>query len=298
MTGPMLGALVPLRYLPRGKSRGALVPWVITVMMYLCGLSMMAGLGLNGALSGWAADLERKATVQVADADPDAQQRTAQAALQALQGMAAVDRARILSDEEVQALLEPWLGEQVGQAGLPIPVLIDVTFRTGRQVDMAAVRARLDRAAPGAMLDDHTRWLGQLKDLTHLLQMISWAVVALVLVTTAAIIVFSTRAGLSGQQRAVRIVHMMGAEDRTIAGEFQYQALMDGLKGGVAGTALCLLTLVLIARMLRDLGGGLLAELTLQAPAVMALVLLPFFAAALTWITARMTVMRALDQMV
>lgn len=294
----MTRRLAPLRFLPRGRNRQSLVPWVIMVMMYLCGMGMVAGLSLNGAVSGWASDLERKATVQVALADADARQRTARAAVDSLRTLPAVESARILPDSEVSALLEPWLGENATEAGLPVPVLIDVTFRSGRQVDMDAVRATLKAKAPGAALDDHTRWLGQLKDLSSLLQFLSWAVVGLVLVATAAIVVFGTRAGLASQRRAVRIMHMMGADDRTIAGEFQHQALMDGFKGGLAGTLLCLLTLYVLGHMVQKLGTGLLPQLSLHGPAILALIVLPLFAALLTLLTARITVMRTLDQMV
>ncbi|MBK5909943.1 hypothetical protein CCR85_00345 [Rhodothalassium salexigens] len=290
--------LVPVRFLPRGKSRGGLVPWVIAVMMYLCGLAMVAGLSLQGALAGWASGLERKATVQIVEPDPDASRRIQRAALATLRTMPGVEAVRVLPDDEVADLLAPWLGPDLAQAGLPVPVLIDVTFAPGRRVDMGAVRARLAARAPGAEIDDHARWLGRLYDLSAVLQTLSWAVVVLVLVATAAIVVFGTRAGLASQQRAVRIMHLMGAEDRTIAGEFQHQALLDGLKGGLGGTVLCLITLYALSRLVQGIGGGLLPQLGLGGPALLALLALPLFAALLTLITARWTVMRTLDDLV
>lgn len=288
--------LKPLKFLPPGGDARGLVPWVIAVMVYLCGLAMVLGLSLNGALSGWSADLERKVTVEVSLADPDEQRRIAQNAAAVLRATPGIARAEILPQEAVLSLLEPWLGANILADDLPIPTLIDVTL-TGQSLDLRAVRARLSANAPGAVLNDHGQWLAPVLDLSLLLQTLALAVAGMVLLATVAVVIFGTRAGLASHRASVEIMHLMGAEDRVIAGEFQIRYLRHGLLGGLGGTLLCLLTVLALGHLVQSLGGGLMAGLSFQPAAIAILVAMPVIAALLTTLTARVTVLRALERL-
>jgi len=288
----------PLRFLPTGRDQRPLVPWVIAVMMFLCGLGLAVGLALNGALAGWSGRLERAVTVQVALADPAEQNRQATAALALLQRTAGVAAARRLNDEAMARLLEPWLGKGNVVDALPVPAVIEVDLVPGRTVDLRALQARLIQVAPDAVLDDHGRWLAQVLTLSQLIQSLAWLIVALLLLATAAIVVFGARAGLASHAKSVEIMHLMGAEDHVIAGEFQWRYGLYGLQGGLIGAGLAGLAVWVMNRMARSLGEGLLPGLALDSATLALLILMPLFAAALTLATARLTVLSALKRMV
>lgn len=290
--------LRPLRFLPAGRESRSLVPWVIAVMMFLCGLGLIVGVSLNGVLRDWSGRLQRSLTVQVVVADAEEQTRQAAAAEAMLSGVAGIASVRRLDDSDVAQLLEPWLGRGNVVEDLPIPAILEVELQPGRQINVPALRAALTRAAPDAHLDDHGQWLAQLLTFSRLIQTLAWIVVALLVATTATIVIFGARAGLASHAKTVEIMHLMGAEDRVIAGEFQYRFLLHGLKGGVAGTLLCLAALFALNATVAELGKGLLPQLAAGPAMVVLLAALPLAAGLLTMLTARMTVLSALKKMV
>lgn len=288
----------PVRFLPPGREGGGVLPWVIAVMMYLCALAAAAGIALNGALTEWSGDLTNRITVQITHADAAERARQTEAALARLADTPGVASARALTDPEVAALLEPWLGSGNVTDDLPVPTLIDVMLDRDRRIDLDALAAKLARVAPDAQLDNHQQWLGRLLKLSGMLEFVALSVVAMVVLSTAAIVVFGTRTGLASHRDSVEIMHLIGAEDRIIAGEFQYRYMLHGFKGGVIGVVAAGATLAGLGRLIGAVGEGLVPLVALSPMEFALLALLPFAASALTMLTARVTVRHALARMV
>ena len=100
----------------------------------------------------------------------------------------------------------------------------------------------------------------------------------------------------------IQVLHLIGARDGYIAAQFQWQALMLALRGGLVGIGLAALTLFAIghaaeATRLQGSEGGLLPSVQLALPGWIALALLPLLAGLIALITARITVLRALARM-
>lgn len=283
-----------IHFLPENSIAGGALPWVIGVMVYLSSLATAFGIAVNDAVGDWTADLARSVSVQIVTADAEQRERQAAAVIARLEEMPGVVQAHRVTDPEISGLLEPWLGRGNVTADLPIPVLIDVTLESGRAVATEALAASLRQVAPSAEVDDHQRWLAALERLTESLQLVAAIVVSLLLAATAAIAAFGTRAGLAGHRGSIEIMHLMGAEDNVIAGEFRRRFMMQGLKGGLLGLAVGTATLLITDHLARELGGGLLPALDLGPVAWLLLALLPPLAAALTMLAAQVTVRREL----
>ena len=154
--------------MPRDKGAAPL-DFVIAVMALLAALALGSSMIAARAAEGWSAGLSDRLTIQVPPPDSgdvqaglDAEVRAALAVLQATQGIAQV---RVLSDGEIAALVEPWIGNSGVVAGIPLPRLIDATVAPGASMDMPALQERLKLAAPHAVVDDHSRWLTRLAGL-------------------------------------------------------------------------------------------------------------------------------------
>ena len=289
-----------LRALAAGADRVStrLLPWVVAVMVFLSALALAAMLAVHGSVAAWTGDMERKLTVQVTTGDSAARERQVSAAaayLRALPGIAAV---HILADREILDLLEPWLGAGNVDGDLPVPALIDVTIAEGATVHPAAIAARLKTVAPDATLDDHEQWLGRVRDLAVMIEGVALAVLALVTLATVAIVVFGAHAGLAAHRATIETLHIIGAHDKMIAREFQDRFLKLGLKGGIIGLALAAASIVIARHIIGELGVGVLGPLTISMKEFVALLTLPLFAAFITMLTARFTVLAALRRMV
>jgi len=284
---------------PDDEGASRLLPWVVAVMAFLAGLAAVSGVALEGAARTWRTGLTGSLTVEVpAPAEEGVtQDRRAAAVVEALRGTAGVRDARVLAPEEMAALLEPWLGRGGGLDALPLPRLVDVTLDAGHPPDFEFLARRVAQAAPGARLDDHKLWLDRLTGLARATESAAAAAVLLIGAALAAIVVFATRAAFAAHAETIQLLHLIGAQDGQIASHFQRRAMAMALKGGLLGAALAALTLAGLAFS----GGGLelpFGPRALLEPAgLAALALVPAAAAGLAWLTARLTVLRALARM-
>ncbi|RMF11813.1 MAG: cell division protein [Alphaproteobacteria bacterium] len=277
---------------------GRLLPWVIAVMVFLSGIALASALGVHDAVANWASDLGRRLTVQVVAADPadrDAQAAAAEALLASTPGVETVNR---LDLGAITALLEPWLGKGNVGDDLPLPVLIDVTLAPDRLINTAALARQLREVAPDAALDTNEQWLSRLHAVAGMVEGTAVTVVGLVTLATVAIVIFGTHAGLAAHRETIETLHIIGARDNLIAGEFQVRFLKLGLKGGLIGLVAAGVTLVLGRSFLRSLGGGILDKVTLEPGDLVVLLVLPLAAGVIAMFTARLTVLRALARMV
>ncbi|MDA5192602.1 cell division protein FtsX [Govanella unica] len=289
-----------VQFLPDGSGAGSreLLPWVIAVMVFLSGLALAGALGMHGAVASWAGDMSRRLTVEIVTGDLEARDRQATAAVTALRETPGVESAHRLSDQDIAGLLEPWLGKGNVAADLPVPALIDVVVREGVNLPLDVVANRLRTIAPDARFDDHEQWLGNLYHLAWMLEVSGFGIVLLVMLATVAIVIFGTRAGLASHRDSIETLHLLGAEDSLVAGEFQRRFLYLGFKGGVIGVVAAGLALLSVHHMLSRLGGGIFGSISYASPSFLALLGLPVLAAILAMVTARLTVVRALRQLV
>lgn len=285
-------------FLPEGRERVGLLPWVIAVMMYLTGLTAVGGVSLYGALGAWSGQLQQRVTVQIITPDDGLREEQTQAALDTLSQIRGVSSARRLSDDEVNLLLEPWLGGGNLVDDLPVPTLIDVELDEAAPATLATLRDRLHQDAPGATLDDHQQWLAQVKRLVSVLVFTLIFILALVLMATVAIVVFGTRSRLAMYDGTVEIMHLIGADDGQISKEFEWRFLNQGLRGGAMGAFAALVTLFALSLSSGFGEMALLPTLTLDLQNLLLLLLIPLISAVMTMVTARLTVMRALKRMV
>jgi len=279
--------------IPDDEGADRYLPWVLAIMMFTTQLAMAAGLALNAAAATWTGELAGTLTVEV----PPGAAAQSQAVAAALRAEDGVITARALEQDEIAALLAPWLGDAEVAATLPLPQLIDVRLAAGAAAPMERLSQVVQQVAPGARIEDHARGLGRLLRLVDAVGWISAATVALAAAALCLIVIFSTRAALAAHGDVIRLLHLMGAYDRTIAARFQNHALWLTFRGGMIGVAVSAMVLAVLLFLLWDLQMPLLSALLLPPRQVAVLALLPLPAAALAAITAWLTVMRALTRL-
>lgn len=286
-----------LQFLPQQDLKEGLLPWVIGVMLFLCTLSLTGALAIGSGLERWSASLTSNLTVQIAVQDIAERQRQTDSALRLLQATPGIESATVLADAEIMALLSPWLGDMPIGANLPIPTLIEVQLEPGSNLNTSALSERLKAAASGAQIDDHQAWMAQILDMAVVVQLLLGGVVLMVILSTIAIVIFGCRAGLATHKESIEIMHLMGAEDKTIATAFDIRYLSHGLKGGILGVIFAAASLWLLANMAERMGQGLISASLPVSENLWWLSFLPIAAAILTMFTARVTVRNALLEM-
>ena len=284
---------------PDDEGASRLLPWVVAVMTFLAALAAASGVALDRAARDWRLGLAGARTVEIPPppVGGEPQERRTAAAIEALLGTAGVRDARVLDQAEMAALLEPWLGRGGAIDALPLPRLVDVTLDESHPPDLDFLAKRIAQAAPGARLDDHKLWLDRLTGLARAAEGAAAAAVALIGLALAAVVVFATRAAFAAHAETIELLHLIGARDGQIAGHFQRRAMLMALKGGLLGLALAALTLALLAQFSQGLELPFGPRALLAPAGLVALALIPVAAAFVAWLTARVTVLRALARM-
>jgi cell division transport system permease protein len=273
---------------------------LIAVLTFLAGVAILSALGLQALVSGWQAGLTGRATVVIAGVEDPAAPPLGERinrVMAALEAEPAVSAAVVIDTDATRALIAPWLGEDSGWLGLPIPTLIDVRMNITAASDLSATLAAV---GPGIRLDDHGAWLGPARRTLAILGGVSWLCTALVALILVATIAYTVTISLQLHAATLELLNIMGASRFYIAARFQRQAVLDGGRGAILG-ALGATMLVLPA-----LGWHLVArppdvqpllgwELFLAQAVAMAV--LPAVVAVICWLSARITVLRTLAQL-
>lgn len=280
-----------LRLLPEGRMAGPM-PWVIAVMMFLSVLAAAASIGL-GSLAA-ALDGGNRLTIQIIQADPARREAEAAAAVSALRSQQGLRSVRRVRQEELQALLEPWLGEAAAGGDIPIPAVVEAELTPGGSTAAAEVRTLLRGAAPSTRVDDNAEWLAPLGKLIGSLRWLAAALVLLTGAATAAVVVLATRAALDTHRETIEVLHLMGATDTQVTGLFQRRIGTDALWGGLAGLIAAAIVLWLIRERTAALGSELVGSVALPDAGWVALGLLPLAGVAVAMLVARMTILKAL----
>jgi cell division transport system permease protein len=282
---------------------GRFLPWLIAFMVFLAAHALAGVLVISETVGKWDTRIGGTLTVQVppVDGPPDLaareNERRLAAVLDLLAATPGIARAERISDAEVAALLQPWLGTAEAVAELPLPRLIDVSLDGDTSMDVETLTRRLNASVPGVLVDDHRTWLERLVRLSRSLQALAGAVFLLTLLATVGTVVFTTRTGLAVHREAIEVLHLIGAHDVYIARQFAWRALLLGLRGGLIGVALAVPTLLAIGFFGATLEAGLLPDLSLSLAQWAAIAGLPLAVAALAMVTARATVMQTLASM-
>jgi cell division transport system permease protein len=256
--------------------------------------------------SHWASGAGSILTVQVPRADaPGAvgpETRVA-AVLAQLTASPGVQSARTLSDEQLNTLLRPWLGEDMKNLAMPVPAIIAVHL-DGEPKDLTGLAARLERIAPGTTVEDHAVWSGRLGILARSLQLCSAVVLLIVALVTAAVIAVATRSGVAARREAIMIVHQLGATDSYIARRFATRTAALASAGGAIGGFLALPVLFMLTALAAPLAGRGVPALTARdAFAFLTLrvwllpLILPLAAAFIGYFTTQITMRRWLRRL-
>ncbi|MCB2079089.1 MAG: cell division protein [Novosphingobium sp.] len=285
---------------PQARLSGPM-PWVIAIMVALTAIAGAAGLALGNAATSAEAELEGGVTVQIVEAASDRRQAETEAALGLLRAMPDAKSVRPVPQEEVDRLVEPWLGEGGNDdpaVDIPVPSLIDVRFSTAVTPELIGrVQSELRKGAPSARVDAQSSWLDPVFDAIESLLWLSIALVVLLAVALAAAVLLAARTALGTNRDTIEIVHLLGGTDTQIARVFQRSIGVDAASGGLVGLVLAAIVIFFLGKRFAGLGAGLVDNGALGWVDWLLLGLVPLAAVVLAMLTARLTVMHALRKM-
>lgn len=250
-----MSALAPrIRDLIGGGPAGDVVPGsgytalltglTAAAMAFLAVFALALSLAAGRLADRWGETLAQTATVRLS-APPSEMPAQISRILEILRTTPGVASVRVLDSDEQRALLEPWFGPDVPVETLALPRMIEI-IESSAGFDPVGLRLRLAAEAPGAVLDDHTRWRAPLVSAAQALRGLAVVSVALIGGAMAAMITLAAGFSLAANAQVIRVLRLVGARDRFIAGAFVRRFTWRALAGAAVGTGLGLAGLALV----------------------------------------------------
>ena len=262
------------RVVPPSGAAARLTGLVAAAMAFLAVFALALSLAAGRLADRWSEALARTATVRISAPDDQMALQTA-AVLAVLATTPGIAEARALSVEEQRVLLAPWFGPDLPVEALPLPQLIEVT-ETGSGYDGEGLRLRLAAEAPGAVLDDHTRWRKPLVQAAARLRSLGWVSLSLIGVVVAAMITLAANAALAANAQVIKVLRLVGARDSYIARAFVRRFTLRAFWGAAVGTVAGMIGIALMPNA--DAAGGFLTGLGFQGAGWLLPLLLPLLA--------------------
>jgi cell division transport system permease protein len=281
---------LPLRH----NAASRFLPWAIGGLLYLAVVALAVAAIADEALRLY--DLRRELVTVTLPSVQDGrggEQKVAQA-VDLLRSTRGVTSAVPVPPEELEALVEPWLGTPEGDLDLPLPRLIDVTVEPQAGPDLAALEKRLAEVVEGATIRVEALDRDRAERSAAFFRGWGSAAGTGALLGTLAVAALITRISLRMSTDSVELLRCMGAPDQYLAREFERHALLSSVQGGLIGCALALVTVGILLYSSRRMQ---VAEgIDLQVPPLdwLLLVCVPGVAALLITAITRMTALWSL----
>ena len=280
------------RVVPPTGFTAQLTVFAAGAMAFLAVFALALALATGRLAERWTTELAQTVTVRVSAPADQLDEQTA-AVMEALKTTPGIAEAKILPDEQVEKLLEPWFGPDVPVEALPVPRLIEVV-EGDAGFDAEALRLRLQGEAPGAVLDDHTRWRQPLVSAANRLRVLGLFSLLLIAATAGAMITLAAKAALAANGQVIRVLRLIGARDITIATAFVRRFTRRAAMGAAGGTVLGLLAVWALPSV--DQAGGFLTGLGFQGWGWLWPLLIPVVAAAIGFGATRWAALRMLRE--
>lgn len=269
--------------------------FLTALMTFLCLLSVTASMSLTRMADRWTTGLENTLTVEIPNSDDQAV-LTAKV-LSALRTAPGIKSAKLMDQNDMNELLKPWLGSAAeSMKDLPLPALITIELKTRTDKVVGTINRVVQEAAPTAQIDAHEQWLTDLLRFTGTLKLVAILIMLAIGLVTSLTVAGAVRSRMAIHHTELELLHIMGADDSYITGQFQRYIYWLAGKGVLLGFIICM-ALVAVIEIISMTSSEALPALKLS---VLQLLALPLAAIALLVISAfaaRLTALKVLREM-
>jgi cell division transport system permease protein len=273
------------------------LPWIMAGLLYLSVVALAAAAIADGALQLFD-ERDQMVTVSLPTAglSEDGDRQVANV-LDALNQAKGVVTATVVADDELQDLIEPWLGERPEGEDLPLPRLIDVTLDPLSEPDLDGLERQLRQVVPDATVGVQAVSRDRAERQAMFFRTVGITLGIVLLLCALAIVAVITSLSLAMHSDTVALLRYMGAQDGYLARQFERYALQSGLRGGLIGFFAAMLTMLGLLYSIQNLEMTNSIRLGLRPVDWIFLACVPVVAALLCTAMARMTALWNLGRM-
>lgn len=247
---------IPLLPKRSGEERPLLI--ILAIMACLASLTLILSLSGFRASDNWQDDNARALTIQIMPSGGVDASAQLPGAIRIISSVLPGAEAVPIDADAAQKLLKPWIGEIDLPEDLPLPVLLKVEMAPGAVTDISVLKQAFSRANIDALIDDHSRWRGDIRKTWQTVQTGMWGVIMLMMGASAAIICYATRSVLRSRQTIINVLSHVGAPDTYIINLFTRRFFGLGFKAGLIGAVAALAAVIVFSARTKTMAADIL----------------------------------------
>ena len=269
------------------------VPMIVGMMVFLATLALVGASIISSIAKEWDAGyapgyiVEIPITSSETRAEIDALEKTL---FQVIRSIPGVQKASLISSNFSV------INENKTIAKTPSSYLVyDLTIRNGHSLQITDITKRIAELRNNFSIVDHQTLRAEKLKISNLSIMISVAIAVMIGLAAVATISFVTHTGLEVHKSIIDILHTLGARRQYIAVQFQDQALILAVKGGIIGLMVSACALGGLGFMLDFVDIDFIKVGIEKSNIWLVVLLTPVLGLILATLAARITVMSALS---
>lgn len=275
------------------------LPWLIGMMVALAALLLCFVVTINS----WAIERHRDyasnltVNIPVINGESAPSDEVVNSIINTLEKASGVESVTKIEKPDMQKMLVPWLGETMANADLPLPIVLDVTLKKNISVDVPKLQEALSQLAAGTEIDTHENWVAAFMSFSSAIRALITIFAVLIIIAIGIMIAFTSRASLHLHSKAVSLLHSIGAEDGYIARQFQQESCSLTTRGAAGGCAIAAISFWAMGQYMLSLGNAAIPSLAMNNEHFVLLFGTVAACSLVAWVTARISVMKQLKQM-
>lgn len=271
-----------------------LIFFTSAVMAFLGMFVCIGALAANNLANQWQEALTKTATIRIS-ASAEQMDTQTNAVLSLLKKTPGVSNVKLIDHNEQRKILAPWFGEDIPVDILPLPQLISLQ-ETADGYDSEGLRLRLAAEAPGATLDDHSRWQRPVITISKRLRLLGLLSISLIFAATFSFMTLATNSSLAANFPTLKTLHLIGAKDSYIVRAFARRFTVNAFMGAVLGS--CVAFLLLSIALLSQENNHILGEYNLINGAWIFMLPIPLIIALIAFLATRRSTFRLLEEII
>ncbi len=275
------------------------LPWLIGMMVALAALLLCFVVTINGWVIAKGSDYSNNITINipVSNGEQAPSDEVVGKVIDAVQQVSSVKSVSRIEQKKLQSMLVPWLGEDIANSDLPLPVVLDVTLKNGADIDVEKLQATITQISAGIEIDKHEAWVAAFLSFSAAVRAVITMFAVLIIVAIGLMIAFTSRASLHLHSKAVRLLHSIGAHDGYIARQFQNNACVLTMRGALVGCTVAAIGFWAMGYYMESLGNAAIPSLAMNEMHFALLFAVVITCGVVAAITARLSVVKQLRLM-
>ena len=142
----------------KGENTSLFLQIIISIAIFIFAITLSGVLSINTMINNWNKSILGSVTVQIIPTNNTNKEKALaelmayeEKAVDFLKSVNGIIKVTPLSDEQLNELLHPWLGDDVSISDLPTPRIIDVKIDPDADIDFMQLAQDLSVASPQAM---------------------------------------------------------------------------------------------------------------------------------------------------